>query len=150
MANDPKAAPAAASKPKRARSVIYADLQAARDELARMRPLCEADGEKQRRQAVRIERAQALWKQTHDPEDPFDPNAFDPPLKPYHGDEQLHRLHHRQHYLIAELEKEYAAAAQAEDLSAETPATSHPVVAQVLSRVKANAQARAEAEGDAK
>lgn len=101
---------ATVSKPgKRPIAEIQRDLDAARAKLHEMHPLVEGDQRRIQNQANRIADAQAKWKVEH-PDEPFDPDYFSPPMRPYEGGADLQKQFHKQHYVVAELEKELAAA----------------------------------------
>lgn len=107
MADEKKGA-AVAEKPPRARHVIQAELDAARAKLAELRTRAEADHRKFLSSKESVDRAMNQWRKDR-PDEPFDPDRFSPPMRPYVGDEKLHREHHRQHYVIEALEQELAA-----------------------------------------
>jgi hypothetical protein len=93
---------------------IDAELTAVRAELRATAPRIEAERVKQEKQAVKIANEERRWKTLHDADQPFDPDSFEPPLRPYEPDPKLHRQYHKLHYQIARLEKERTAAARLE------------------------------------
>lgn len=110
MAETTTATPSKApEKPKRPAETIQADLDAANAKLRELHPQVEADARKQRNQESRIERAKLRWK-TERPDEPFDPEAYNPPLHPYPGDVALHKAFHKQHYVVKGFEDELGAA----------------------------------------
>ncbi len=92
---------------------IHASLDDVLAQFAEAIPEIEAEAAKQRRQLERIQAAQVKWKLTHEPEDPFDPSQFEPPMLPLKVDASKQRQFHGLHYRIAKLEAELAAAMKA-------------------------------------
>lgn len=134
--------------PPRPRHIVAAELAAAKAQLHNLRVAAEADGAKHQRSKARYQAAkETLESQVKRGEiEAFDAHDRLESLPPIHPqDAALHARHHRQHYVICDLERELARAQAAEDYLAPDP-TDNPVVAQVMKRVKENAQARAEAE----
>lgn len=99
--------------PTRSPEEIQADIDAAKAAHAKLWPLVERERVKVNAQAERIERAKRRWRQEHDRDDPFDPEAFSPPLVPQQIDQQLHREFHALHYTISKLERELTRANKA-------------------------------------
>lgn len=92
---------------------IQADLDDARAELNAAMPNIEAESAKQRRQLERIAAAKMKWANTHEPDDPFDPHQFEPPMLPIKADQAMQRDFHALHYHIAKLQAELAQATKA-------------------------------------
>jgi hypothetical protein len=115
MTHDPKRAahpheaPAAGGK---GRSIdhIQADLEDVLAQLHEAIPEIESDSLKAHRQLERIEAAKTKWRLTHEPDDPFDPKQFEPPMVPLKIDPAKQRAFHGLHYRVAKLEGELAAA----------------------------------------
>lgn len=85
----------------------HGELQKAQAALLEMMPKVEADREKMLRFRTRLDKARNEWAVNH-PDEPFDPNAFDPPLTPPKIDEKLQAEFHKAHYTIAGIEKKIA------------------------------------------
>lgn len=100
-------------EPTRPRAEIQADLDRARAEIRELRRQCEADERKRTLMEEAIARAMKDWEKFHIGM-PFDPHAYNPPMVPHQLDAELHKRHHRLHYLIAKLETEMEAADKAE------------------------------------
>jgi hypothetical protein len=95
-----------------ARSIehIQADLDDVKAQLAEAMPIIESEGAKARRQLERIEAAKVKWRLTHEPDDPFDPKQYEPPMLPLKMDAKKQTEFHALHYRIARLEAELMAA----------------------------------------
>jgi hypothetical protein len=91
--------------PKRPVATIKAELERARGQLRELHPKVEFDRRRCQLQQDRIDKAKLQWKQTH-PDEPFEPDLFNPPMRPFPPDERLHDAFHKQHYVVAELESE--------------------------------------------
>ncbi len=114
MAHDPrKPDPPAHTTGGRAIEQIQADLDDVKAQLREAAPGVESDAAKQRRQSERIAAAQQKWKLTHEPDDPFDPHQYDPPMVPLKIDPAKQRAFHALHYRIAKIEADLAAAMKA-------------------------------------
>lgn len=106
---------AGAAKRHRPLDVIQEDLDEAKAEHRKLMPLVESERHKEARQKERIQRAELKWK-VENPDDPFDADAFSPPLRPYKPDQDLYRRFHAIHYTIADRERELADAQKARAL----------------------------------
>jgi hypothetical protein len=95
-------------KPMRPAQAIQADMRRERERFDELHKRVEAENAKRQRQAQRIDRAKEFHK-VNFPGEPFDPEAFNPPLTPYEIDPELQADFHSQHYRVAELEAELAA-----------------------------------------
>ena len=91
--------------PPRPAAIILRELDAARATLRELRTACEADDSRRRQREAAIEKSQLRWARDHAGE-PWDPNAYTPPMIPLQMDAELHKRHHRQHYVIQALEAE--------------------------------------------
>jgi|SRR5580658_5578387 hypothetical protein len=92
---------------------IQEDLDDARATLVKATPEIEADAAKVRRQNERIATAKRKWPLSHEPDEPFNPGSFSPPLVPAKIDPARQKAFHALHYRIAFLERELANAAKA-------------------------------------
>jgi hypothetical protein len=92
---------------------IQADLEDVKAQLAEAIPEIESDSAKQRRQLERIQAAKVKWGLTHEPDDPFDPSQFEPPMVPLKVDAKKQQEFHGLHYRIARLEAELVGAVKA-------------------------------------
>jgi hypothetical protein len=92
---------------------VQADLTDVKAQYAEAIPEIEAESVKQRRQLERIQAAQVKWRLTHEPDDPFDPKQFEPPMLPLKADTKKEQEFHALHYRIARLEAELQAAVKA-------------------------------------
>ena len=113
MANEDKpTSPKPPTNPPRHRAAIMADLDAARARFRELHPRVEAMTAKIRKQQGRIEQKMNKWRVDF-PDEPFDPNHYDPPMVPIKQDDELQEEFYALHYVIAGFEDELAALTKA-------------------------------------
>jgi hypothetical protein len=88
---------------------LQASLDGAKAKLAELQPRVEKERLLHAKQEDRVTVAMNRWKHSN-PGEPFDADSFNPPMRPFAFDADLHRQFHRQHYVIATLERQIAEA----------------------------------------
>src|SRR5262245_34017651 len=103
MPTDPKQ-PAPASK-SGGMMAVKAELDECQAKFKELRDKADADNVKVQNSVARVEKLKAQWARDR-PDEPFDPNEFNPPAKPYEGDQKVATELHELHYKIAELQEQ--------------------------------------------